>query len=235
MAYKTPKEVQERKDEKKRQILITASRVFASRGYHNTAVKDIVDEAGISVGSFYFYFKNKEDLFETLYDEATSMILNSIRKVLNEGEEHFTNKICKVTVRSLFIFNEFKNLTRIMMIEAVGLNPNFEHKRVQSTRRFSDYMEQFFESLKREGHINFPDIAIASTAYIGTIYNVIMRWLQESNENSLTEYAYPLIVYNLQALNLDFSEDEVRKNIRDALVQSGEMKWGVHNGAEKVE
>ena len=47
-------------------IIDTAVRVFATRGYHDTAVKNIADAAGIAMGSIYQYFKNEEDLFEVL-------------------------------------------------------------------------------------------------------------------------------------------------------------------------
>jgi len=38
--------------------LETVAKVFAVKGYYNANVRDILDEAGISTGSFYFYFNN---------------------------------------------------------------------------------------------------------------------------------------------------------------------------------
>ena len=70
MVYKSSNETQKRKDLKKKHIIDIATKVFAN-GYHGTTVKNVVEEADISVGTFYFYFKNKEDLFETLYDELS--------------------------------------------------------------------------------------------------------------------------------------------------------------------
>ena len=49
--------------ERRQQILDESSRLFAERGYHPTAVADIVDALGVGKGVFYWYFESKEDLF----------------------------------------------------------------------------------------------------------------------------------------------------------------------------
>jgi AcrR family transcriptional regulator len=53
---------QERKD----QLLECAARLFSERGYADTRVIDIVREAGVAKGLFYWYFENKEQLFREL-------------------------------------------------------------------------------------------------------------------------------------------------------------------------
>ncbi|HEY4409304.1 MAG TPA: TetR/AcrR family transcriptional regulator [Acidimicrobiia bacterium] len=49
--------------ERRAQILAESARLFAERGYHPTAVADIVDSLGVGKGVFYWYFDSKEDLF----------------------------------------------------------------------------------------------------------------------------------------------------------------------------
>ena len=52
-----------RGQERRRQILDESARLFAERGYHPTAVADIVESLGVGKGVFYWYFDSKEDLF----------------------------------------------------------------------------------------------------------------------------------------------------------------------------
>jgi AcrR family transcriptional regulator len=52
--------------ERKEQLLECAAQLFAERGYDNTRVKDIVDAAGVAKGLFYWYFENKEAVFQEL-------------------------------------------------------------------------------------------------------------------------------------------------------------------------
>ena len=49
--------------ERRQQILDESARLFAERGYHPTAVADIVESLGVGKGVFYWYFESKEDLF----------------------------------------------------------------------------------------------------------------------------------------------------------------------------
>jgi AcrR family transcriptional regulator len=55
-----------------RKLLDAAMEAIDERGYHSTRVKDVVDIANTSHGTFYLYFSNKEDLIRALTIEATS-------------------------------------------------------------------------------------------------------------------------------------------------------------------
>jgi len=54
-----------------RNLLDAAMEAIDERGYHSTRVKDVVDIANTSHGTFYLYFSNKEDLIRALTIEAT--------------------------------------------------------------------------------------------------------------------------------------------------------------------
>ena len=54
------------KDERQEQILRAAAAVIIRQGYDKTTMNDIADEAGVSRGTVYLYFKGKEELFEAL-------------------------------------------------------------------------------------------------------------------------------------------------------------------------
>lgn len=50
-------------------LLSAARRLFETKGYHNTKIADITDEAGRALGSFYTYFENKEAVLEQLAED----------------------------------------------------------------------------------------------------------------------------------------------------------------------
>lgn len=56
--------------ERKQQLLDQAAELFAERGYAETRVIDIVRAAGVAKGLFYWYFENKEAVFEELVDHT---------------------------------------------------------------------------------------------------------------------------------------------------------------------
>jgi AcrR family transcriptional regulator len=59
---------QRERTERLETILAAAENYFASEGYNKTRIESIADAAEVSVGTVYFYFKNKEDLLIKLLD-----------------------------------------------------------------------------------------------------------------------------------------------------------------------
>jgi AcrR family transcriptional regulator len=55
-------------NDKQIQIIETAERLFAERGFDGTSVRDIADEAGINVAMISYYFGSKEKLMEALFE-----------------------------------------------------------------------------------------------------------------------------------------------------------------------
>ncbi len=60
--------------------LMPVGECFRVRGYHESRVDDIVAEAGLSHGSFYRYFKNKDELFSVIAFEAADQMVSLIER-----------------------------------------------------------------------------------------------------------------------------------------------------------
>ncbi|MGB5092485.1 MAG: TetR/AcrR family transcriptional regulator [Parvibaculum sp.] len=60
-------------------ILNAAREVFAELGYGETTVRDIIRKTGLASGTFYNYYKSKEEVFEALMDEGMMRIRPRIR------------------------------------------------------------------------------------------------------------------------------------------------------------
>ena len=69
------------KDERREQILSSALRVFATRGFAATKISDIVAKSGISHGLVYHYFTSKEEIFYTLLERAIQTSVHSVQMV----------------------------------------------------------------------------------------------------------------------------------------------------------
>lgn len=201
MAYKTPKHIEEQKQKKKKQILDAAAKVFCEKGYHGTTVKDIVDEAEISVGSFYFYFKSKEEIFENLFDEMSDYFMNVGEAAVQGNLSLAKQAEIGITV-FLQLIMENRHLAKILMIESVSINPRFEQKRVEKWEFFTQYIKGFFDIAIEEGTISPMDTKIAAYAYTGAIINVITHWLNYGEPENLLEAAPTLIKFNLGGLGI---------------------------------
>ena len=73
-------------DVRRLEILQAAENLFAKEGYVKTSVESIIKEAGIAKGTFYYYFKAKEDILEALVEQVAEKLeahLNSILALPN--------------------------------------------------------------------------------------------------------------------------------------------------------
>jgi AcrR family transcriptional regulator len=69
---------QQRGIETRERIVMAALELFAENGYHRTNAKQIAARAGVAVGSFYAYFKDKKDLFKAALEEYARVITGRI-------------------------------------------------------------------------------------------------------------------------------------------------------------
>lgn len=69
---------QERSIEKKRLIKKTAINLFSSNGYHSVSTNEIAKKAGVSIGTLYSYFPNKETLYKELVSDMYNEILSQV-------------------------------------------------------------------------------------------------------------------------------------------------------------
>jgi len=68
---------------RKNEILDTAQRLFYSTGYDRTTVDAIINEAGIAKGTFYYYFKSKLDLLDSLVDRMVYQMIATARPIID--------------------------------------------------------------------------------------------------------------------------------------------------------
>ena len=73
-------------DERKTEFLDTAQELFFTKGYEQTAVETIIKKMGLSKGTFYYYFKSKEDLLDELVKRLSEKILEEVRKIVDRED-----------------------------------------------------------------------------------------------------------------------------------------------------
>jgi len=75
------------KQNKRTLITEAAVDVFAERGFHQARISDIARLAGVADGTIYLYFKNKEDLLLSIFEEKMDYLLAGLRDALDGMED----------------------------------------------------------------------------------------------------------------------------------------------------
>lgn len=218
MVYRTSEITQNRKDEKREHIINTAARLFEKNGYIGTTIKDIVEEADISTGSFYFYFRNKEELFKTLYDRFIS-ILEKVSNYSLREKGDLVRGFSKSKTVELWLFQHCRGLARAMIVEAAGLNPAYEIKRNEIFNKSHERIVKNFVNMNSNGKLKTADPWIATLLCNGTLYSVITNWLYSDGKTNLVDNAFQIITFNLNAFKIPYEEADVQKYIDEIIAE----------------
>jgi len=162
--------------ETRTRILEAAVKVFATKGYHDTKVDDIVSESSTSKGSFYFYFPSKQDIFLALSDTFADLLESRITQAM-EKESHGMQQMDAALRASLGLFSQYRGLAKIALVQAVGLGAVFEERRRAINNRLTAIIQSRLERAAAEGSI--PPLQAESTAraWVGALNEIFIHWI----------------------------------------------------------
>lgn len=98
------------KESTKDRILIHAARIVREKGFNNTGIQEILQSAGVPKGSFYFYFKSKDDLGLALIDHFAQFFATTSESSLRSAESSPLERLEKF-FRGFRIFCEQEDRT----------------------------------------------------------------------------------------------------------------------------
>ncbi len=108
--------------EKRRAILHAAVRVFAEKGYHGCRIADVARAAGVAYGLVYHYFRNKDELLESVFAEQWTILINALRAI-DEGPGTSEEKLAGVCGFVLDVYKTAPTAVRVLILE-VTRTPN---------------------------------------------------------------------------------------------------------------
>ena len=157
-------------------ILAAAVDVFAHKGYHAAGVEDIVQASGTSKGAFYHYFPSKQGIFLTLMDDLAALVEQGVETAIasEQGAMAKVEAALRIVIETAA---EQRDLAKILLIEAVGLGPEFEQKRLEIHSRFARVIQRHLDRAAHEGDIPPQDTTLVSQAWMGALIEVIAQWL----------------------------------------------------------
>jgi len=105
-----------RGEEKYRMILNAAKQVFAMEGFYNSKVSEIAREAHVADGTIYLYFKNKDDILISLFEEELMRIIRTLKSELDTIEDP-REKLIKFCDNHLTIVESDRALAEVIQVE----------------------------------------------------------------------------------------------------------------------
>jgi AcrR family transcriptional regulator len=171
------------KPERRQQILNVARDVFAKRGYHAAKIEDIVAAASIARGTFYLYFEDKRAIFEEIVDRTIARLGMSIVRVdPHDGGRTVADQVKEQIRRIVRILLEDRATTKILLSDALGVDPTFDRKLLS----FYDEMSSLLEGSLRDGQalgiVRDGDVRLMSWLTMGALKEVMFQIVQRGAE-----------------------------------------------------
>ena len=169
------------KGENAKQYLIEiASKLFLQKGYSNTGINDILNEAGVSKGSFYFHFSSKKDLAVEVSKYYYKIIVeNWLKPLSNNTWDVFINKLVLDIKNSTSLGKFFGCPIAILGLEIAFIEEDLSNMYAYSIK---ELIEVFKNSLKVSGVSEDKLDSIARKAFsIYEGYTVYYRITKDKN------------------------------------------------------
>lgn len=181
------KEAEERKNE----ILDAAENLFASKGFDNTSIDDILDEVRIARGTLYYHYKSKEDILDAVIERIVTIAISKATKIAKTQQLPLLEKLTK-TVMALNV--ESKIGAEVMHQVHKPQNALMHHK--MRTSLLSGIVP-IITWLTEEGilqgilHTDFPKEAVEMImVYSNITFDQMVEQTQEEREQRIYGFIY---------------------------------------------
>jgi AcrR family transcriptional regulator len=161
-------------EEKRRLILQAAVRVFARKGFHDSRVGDIAEEAGVAHGLLYHYFDSKDELLETIFHDTWTELLAAMRDV-EESDEPAREQLRGVAAILLRSWRRDPDLVRVLVRE-VARSPHLQERLGEVGEAFAA-IRRMIERGQADGDFRADlDARLASFVFYGALEETLTGW-----------------------------------------------------------
>ncbi len=198
------------KREKYERILQAAIKVFAQKGFYHSRISDIAQEADVASGTIYLYFKNKDDILISIFEEKMKEAIEIFQKELATCKDALSK--LKLFVKTHFkLFSENPDLAAVLQVE-LRQSSRFmkEYKKVE-LKRFLDLIGEIVRQGQEEGIFRKDlSISLVKRFIFGAMDEMVSTWVLSRERFNLNLYAEPLAELFIKGLVEEKAKEEVK-------------------------
>jgi TetR/AcrR family transcriptional regulator, cholesterol catabolism regulator len=177
-----------RYDARRREVVATAARLFAERGYDGTSMSELTDATGLAAGGLYHYIEGKDDLLIAICDELLEPLLEQARAIVAEGAAPVEqlHQLVRAWVTHVV---EHRDHMLVFTQERQAIEGEPRWRRVRSQRKaFEKILDEVLTRGEVEGSMAFADRRLSLLALLGMV-NYTPQWVRPGGRLSAREIA----------------------------------------------
>lgn len=154
-----------------------AVQVFAAKGFYNAKIAEIALKAKVATGTVYLYYKSKDDILISIFEEEMTPIIERVQRELNK-ENNAIDKLRKFAFLHLDMVERNQDLAQLFQVE-LRQSSRFIHE--YAGTKFKEYLDiiaRIFEEGQQKGLIR-EDIhpVVFKQIYFGALDEISTNWL----------------------------------------------------------
>jgi TetR/AcrR family transcriptional regulator, fatty acid metabolism regulator protein len=178
--------MRKREGQKEKAILDAAILIFAKHGYHKAKISSVAETAGVATGSVYLYYKNKESILLTIFDNLWNQLTEHLRLIVKRPDIDAAEKLDLVIDQLFDMFIANPSLASVFVNEQHHL---IKEKRGNVAKHYDEFLdlaeEIIREGTKQKKFNSDVDIKLFRHFITGGIRSVLLLWSNSSHSLSL--------------------------------------------------
>jgi len=184
--------IPKRSNNKRTLILEAAVRAFARDGYHQSRMTDVAREAGVAAGTIYLYFRSKDELLISIFEETVQAFVQAFRGRVSQ-EQGAVAKLSKLVELHLYEMQEHQDLAAVFQLELRQSRHFMSAYPKMDLKSYFDLIGEIIEEGQQHGVFR-QDLYLGAVkrALFGALDETVTSWLLAGKSYDLTQMAGPL-------------------------------------------
>ncbi len=188
--------------ERKNQILDAALRVFARRGFYKARMDDIAEEAHLSKGTLYWYFRGKDAILQALVDKVFRLVMRDMLRAAADHDRPVPERLRQVARSAEESVGFFEAAMPFMHeIYALATRPGPVRTAMQGYyRRYKAVLADLLAEGMARGELRPHDPAMTAVAFIVQFEGLLLLWVISPEDFDLHAHWQPMAEFFIQSL-----------------------------------
>ena len=165
-----------RTGDKRERILDAAVRVFAKKGFHATRVSEVAKAAGVADGTIYLYFKSKDELLVSLFEDRVERLLAFLQREL-PSSVGAAGKLRRIIELQLGLMEGERDLAEVVTVIVRQSTKLMKEYAAPKFNAYLDAIAAVVQDGQTSGELR-SDVSphVAARAIFGALDGITMTW-----------------------------------------------------------